>query len=264
MHIPNNLEAAKRSSVAILLVSAMALAGVGCNGSRDQLRNPGTTNTTQGDEVFPDTAIGRQLKEHLTIIVAVDEDSEQRYQQSLARLRNNPGVVKAIFAAYTASPEELYFQRQLLVETLKEMRSEEALDYLHRIASEPIPQEKFTTKGAEYSTREEEIIVRVTAIEGINYLASEGNAADKLLSGYVTHEDLTVRQLAVRGYLSAAGEETRAKRIARLKTVLPPEEHWFITGETTDIKSVPHPDMPEKFDLGSFKNKSSPPPRAKE
>ena len=71
-----------------------------------------------------------------------------------------------------------------------------------------------------------------------------------LIEKYIAHPELTLRQIAIRGYLSVAtsGSE-RDQRAERIRKVLPREQYWLLMAEPTDPRTVLHPEMPEQFDL---------------
>jgi hypothetical protein len=235
------------AAAAVLTASALGLAA--CERPTDELMTPAAPGTPQGEEAFPSTPTGAQVRAHLAASVGTGENAEGAYQDTLAALRSNPEAATAIAETYRRTPEELYLQRQLLVQTLKDLRIAEALNALDEIAAQPIPAERFPAENAEYSSREEELIIRAAALEGILALGAVDEAAGQRVARYLDHEELTMRQLAVRGWLAAVDGDARAARAAELRARLPVTEHWLITAEPTDIRTVPHPDLPDRFDL---------------
>ena len=105
----------------------------------------------------------------------------------------------------------------------------------------------------------DEVVIRVTAVEGLSMLAAQRSqeADDLLLRLISTHEDLTVRQMAARGYLASPLGNAK-ERAQRLRQVLPAREHWYITTELTNIRRVPHPAMPATFDLDTKRGANAP------
>jgi len=140
--------------------------------------------------------------------------------------------------------------RTMLTEGLKELRSPGALAHLNDIAKEKIPADQ-RPENTEIDTRTDEVVIRITAVEGIAILAANRSAeAENSLLELTGHEDLTVRQMAARGYLnSPLGNVEEKLQVLRRK--LPQTEHWYLTTKTTDIKQVQHPDMPAEFKLES-------------
>ena len=151
-----------------------------------------------------------------------------------------------------------------MVEALKEMRSEDALAQLYRIATAPIPKDRLP-EDTEVDTRENETVIRITAVQGLSTLAANSSIkADNLLLELVGHDDLTVRQMAARGDPgSAVGDP--GEKLKVLQEKIPKEEHWYPTTKLTDIRTVPHPDVLPDLDLATFlKQTSDEGPKVKE
>lgn len=216
-----------------------------------------SSSTINLDTIYPNTAAGKVVQEHIKASMGNGEDAEARYQQSLGLLRKEPGAGEALYSTYLKVPEQNYFLRTLLVEGLKELHAPDALRYLSEIANQKIPPNR-VPESAEINTRQDEVVIRVTAVEGISALAADSvEAAEKELTGLIAHEDLTVRQMAVRGYLNSKFGNAKEK-IEMLRRRLPQQEHWYITTDTTNIRQVPHPKMPDNFKLEP-KNPTTPP-----
>lgn len=138
-------------------------------------------STVKLDTIYPNTPAGKIVQEHIKASMAQGEDAEARYQQSLNLLRKEPGAGEALFTTYSKVPEQYYFMRTLLVEGLKELHAPDALKYLSEIAWQKIPANRYP-ENAELNTRQDEIIIRVTAVEGISKLAADSvEAAEKTL-----------------------------------------------------------------------------------
>lgn len=197
----------------------------------------------QEEKDFPDTQVGRLLRDHVGAAVNTGRDAEARYQASLTLLRGQSEAVSAmITATYSKIDEARYFRRWLLVETLRELHSDRTLATLKTIAESPIPEEMWSDDEA--FSQDREISIRTTAIAGIADLASRGNEeADRLLTNFFGHENPAVRRVAIIGYANA-GTDYEA-RTSFLKRVLPVEDQRFITLKATDIRTVAHPDIPD-------------------
>jgi hypothetical protein len=217
-----------------------------------------------GDAIYPKTPTGQQIKKHLTAMAGVGEDAEANYQKSLAVMRLNPEVLSVLAEVYEAIVEEDYFRRTLVVETLKEMHSVDALSYLARIANTPIPEDRMP-KNTEVNTREDEIVIRITAVQGLSVLAAQDSSeANNLLLKLVSHDDLTVRQMSARGYLGSSVGSLDEK-LKQLHEIVPEDEHWYLTTKLTEIRKVQHPEVLPDFDLEAFmKQQSNKAPRVEE
>ncbi len=186
--------------------------------------------------IFPDTPLGYHLHEHINEIVdSTGSNAASRYQASLTVLRTNPEAVTVMLEqAYQSLDETLYLDRWKIVDTLASLESEFALDSLATIASESISVEK-NRKTREFSTYEEEVMIRTSAIDGIKRLAQAGivEAYDELFQ-LVGSGDRSVQLSAVIAYRSLSF--VHGNGIEELRTVLASEDEWMLDLE---ILSVP-------------------------
>ena len=209
------------------------------------------------DSVYSNTAIGRMIKAHIRTAMGNGIDAEALYQKSLDSLRVTAGASEELYATYKRAPEKEYFLRTMLVESLKELHAPSALQHLSDIANDKIPANLYPGEG-EMNTRQDEIVIRVTAVEGIAKLAADSlMEAEKVLTALIKNEDLTIRQMAVKGYLHSAFGNAQEK-IEVLRRQLPKEEQWYITLDTTNIRQVKHPEMPAQFKLDSSHSSTAP------
>ncbi|RZS99468.1 HEAT repeat domain-containing protein [Aquimarina brevivitae] len=209
------------------------------------------------DGFFASVPNGKLIQEHLQLAVGSGKDAEERYLWSLHRLRDQKNLAESIAMLYQKIPDQNYLYRTMLIETLKELRTEEALEFLYEIASLNIPRDT-APENPEIDTRLDEIIIRITAVEGLGILAKNKNeVAEKMLFRLTTHEDLTVRQMATRNYLQSPLGNVEEK-MEMLYERLPKNEHWYITTKATDIRKVEHPDMPEEFEIKLNETKETP------
>jgi len=206
------------------------------------------SSQSQVEKLYLNTPAGQRVKDHMNASMAHGADAEAKYQESLTRLRAEPGAADALYETYRKIPAEHYLLRTMLTEGLKELRSPAALAHLNDIAREKIPADR-RPENTEIDTRTDEVVIRITAVEGIAILAANRSAeAENSLLELTGNEDLTVRQMAARGYLnSPLGNLEEKLQVLRRK--LPQTEHWYLTTKTTDIKQVQHPDMPADFKL---------------
>ncbi len=227
---------------------------------------------TTGTPVFPAGALGDLLRTHMKVMTGVGKDPEQKfqdaekaYQASLQELRGRaPEVIPLLAGAYNRTEESNYFRRWALVETMRELQSETAVSALAKIATSAIPQERIRT-DPERSSVDEEIRIRVTAVEGLGPLAKTNKVAERTLLSLTKNPHLGMQRAAIREYLAAApNPDEQEKRSERLRAALPPDRHQLITLETTDIKRVPHPDIPDKFNIKKPRPPEGAPPKAQQ
>jgi len=221
---------------------------------------------------FPAGAIGDLLRTHMKAMTGVGKDPEQKfqdaekaYQASLRELRGRaPEVIPLLAGAYNRTKESNYFRRWALVETMRELQSETAVIALAQIATSAIPQERIRT-DSERSSVDEEIRIRVTAVEGLGPHARTNKAAERTLLNLTKNPHLGIHRAAIREYLAAdPNPDEQKKRSERLKASLHRDRHQLITLETTEIRRVPHPDMPDKFDIKKPRPPEGAPPKTQQ
>lgn len=243
----------------------------GSPADREGERDVARAGPRRDTPVWPPGPNGDLIRRHFARMVAVGtdprqnyEDAERAYQASLGQLRERAAqIAPALSSAYARAPETEYFFRWAIVETLRELRSERAQGDLVRIAASAIPPERFGP-GAERSSVGEEIRIRATAIEAVAQWAAAGSAAERLLLDLARNEQLGIRRAAIRGYLHAARTpEEREQRADRLRAQLPATSHPLVTLDITDIRTVPHPDMPGSNETKPSARPADPPPKAR-
>ncbi len=163
------------------------------------------------------------------------ECAEDDYQQALGRLRRKAKrACDAIAAEYDALPEDAYLDRWSLVMLLAELGHRNATTTFAAILESGIPEERsgdphgFTTVG-------EEVMIRTTAVEGLERLAAEGeDAAVEVLLANVTHENFSVRRAAVQALVATGGDEMPE----RLAEMLPERHRDLLRIERRDVRGV--------------------------
>jgi hypothetical protein len=132
----------------------------------------------QDVELFPDTPTGKQLRAHMMVLAIpapTMKEADSKYMASVVELKKNPGeAVKLVHAAYKKIDDQHYFNRWGLVKTLGDLESTKASQPLADIATSTIPPEK-SSDLHHFSTQEEELIIRIRAVEGLAVLAQRGD-----------------------------------------------------------------------------------------
>ena len=190
-------------------------------------------------ELFPETALGLQLREHmLTLALPAEqpEEADQRYAESLAVLQQSADeAVKLLEGAYHRIEPTRYFERWGLAKTLADLETPAAYGILASIARAPIPPER-NEDLHHFSTQEEEIMIRLRAVEGLTLLAASGHeAADAELLSLATdspEQNLAIQSRAIKGYLRADPNDGKA-RASLLQSRLPEEMHGIVTLDVT-------------------------------
>jgi hypothetical protein len=195
-----------------------------------------TTPTLQdGKAMFPDTEAGRRLTAHWQVATTprrTAAEADREYQQSIRELRKDAASsARLLREAYWNTPEEHQESRFIHASTLGDLESDEALEPLREIATDPIMPERFEDPHA-HSSQSEERVIRMVAVDGLAALAKAGNAdADEMLLEIATNsaydDQRGTRIRAIRGYL-AAGPDTLV-RAKTLRDATPESLHWAIS-----------------------------------
>lgn len=188
--------------------------------------------------VFPNTVLGKQLQNHMMILAMPAETIEQAdasYNASLTELKKNAAeVVTLLTEAYKKTEARHYFNRWGLVKTMGDIGSNTAAKPLSEIVFTKIPAET-SLDLHHFSTQEEEIIIRIRAIEGLGMLAKNGDpTSDRLLLQLAldsSQKNSAIQLRAIKAYLRA-GKDT-GEREKLLKSRLDKKLHDIITSAVT-------------------------------
>lgn len=197
-------------------------------------------NNTQPHDsiVFPNTVLGKQLQNHMMILALpaeTIEEADARYDSSLAELKKNAvEAVTLLSEAYKKTEARHYYNRWGLVKTLGDIGNNTAAPPLQAIVLAKLPAE--TSQDLHhFSTQEEEIIIKIRAIEGLGMLAKNGDqVSDRLLLQLAldsTQTNSALQLRAIKAYLRA-GKDT-GEREKLLKSRLDKKLHDIITTAVT-------------------------------
>jgi hypothetical protein len=188
--------------------------------------------------VFPNTVLGKQLQNHMMILALPAETLEEadaRYDSSLAELKKNAvEAVTLLTEAYKKTEARHYYNRWGLVKTLGDIGNNTAAPPLQAIVLAKLPAE--TSQDLHhFSTQEEEIIIKIRAIEGLGMLAKNGDqVSDRVLLQLAldsTQTNSALQLRAIKAYLRA-GKDT-GEREKLLKSRLDKKLHDIITTAVT-------------------------------
>ncbi len=189
--------------------------------------------------VFPNTSMGNQLRDHMMIVALpaeTIEEADAKYNGSLTELKKNPQeAINLLNEAYQKTEARHYFNRWGIVKTLGDLQNAHAIEPLTKIALSRIPPE--TSEDLHhFSSQEEEVVIRIRAIEGLGVIAKSGDKiADETLLRIALDSaiDNSAMQLrAIKAYLRA-GKNTD-ERIRSLKSKLNTGMHDIITVAVTN------------------------------
>lgn len=167
-------------------------------------------------------------------------DSDPEPMQKLAELRKNAEESAAeLVKSYRSIAPARRIDRWKVVHTLGQLRTESALEDLASIAFEPVPapappRQRPDGHGAEADpTFDQEMMIRVRAVEGIEILAREGSAAaERALLRVVGSPALSARRAAVQAYLRLPADPERRRH--EVAEALRPDEQWIL-----ELRDVP-------------------------
>jgi len=188
----------------------------------------------------PGNPLNERIVEAINRMGGLGDNAEAEYQASLETLRSvAEEAVPIIVSEYKNLPEVQYLDRWSLIQLLAELKHPSSLSGFDEILSSPIPPERSKSPHT-FSTRGEEIILRTTAVEAITRIAAEDNreAVDLLLK-HTRHENFSVKQAAIQGYLSLGGENARKA----LLEMLPESDHYILDIRRMDVGKVPQPEV---------------------
>jgi hypothetical protein len=164
------------------------------------------------------------------------EDAEGAYQRALADLRERPESVLFEISQLIGQSGELdYSTRWMLVYTATQLRHPASLPLLVNLVQTPIPPERSKDPHS-LTTVGQETILRTTAVEGIGYLATEGNTqALEVLVSFVQHPSFSIRRAAVQSVLA-----TKPNREIRnqVKSMLPPDQQFLLELKQPTVNEV--------------------------
>ena len=186
-----------------------------------------------------------KINKHLESIHQIAENSDENYQKSLDELKKDKeNITLLLWENYQELEEGNYLARQKIIETIRALHSKNSIPILNELALDKMPEEK-SSDDDHGSTRLEEGIIRLTAIEGLGYFSKKGNIETlQTLLDIIKSTDspLPLKRQATREYLlSSNGPQSLQNNKQMLKEVLDPKIHFIIT----DQIDSPEEQLPE-------------------
>ena len=195
---------------------------------------------------YDQTKTEKLIDNHLSVMHRGGKKAVQQYEQSLKELKKDADqATKELFILYNEQKENNYLKRQQIIETIRALQSPVSIPLLVQIAQTPLPPER-SADIHHGSTRIEEGIIRLTAIEGLGYFASEGEIKSyEALQEIMSDEKspLPIKRQAVRELLlSTKTSEELSLLKKEMKNFLPSNQHFIIT-EKIDSPDEQMPDI---------------------
>ena len=144
------------------------------------------------------------------------DEAEDAYARSLDAVRSRRDeVVAAVATEYEDLPEDRYLERWSLVYLVAELRYKGALGFFERLLASEIPDERSTDPHS-FTTAGEEVMLRTTAVEGLERLAvdGDGDAIERLVE-HLRHPNFSVRRACMQA-LSSVGDRDALERARRV------------------------------------------------
>ena len=155
---------------------------------------------------LPDNDIGNFLRQHFLNATAFGESAEDNYKKSLQLLKEHSlDAIDTLLKAYENLNSEQYFTRWLIVNTISQLESENAIAPLGLIAKTKIPVEKYNVNKIGYSSVQKEVIIRLAAVRGLSLLARKKftDAENALVHLSIHGENNALKIMSIQGYLSS-------------------------------------------------------------
>ncbi|MEO6092511.1 MAG: hypothetical protein ABIT04_04700 [Novosphingobium sp.] len=180
--------------------------------------------------------LGALIVEAINLMGGAGPCAEENYQRAVDRLARNAGAVVVLLAEeYERLDASQYLDRWALVHLMVELRHDAALDFVDRLLSRKLPEERGVDLHS-FSTLAEEVMIRTTAVDVLTGLAHDGSSrAVELMLRHVGHENFSVRRAAVQGYLEHGGEGARETLLKHL----PERDQHLIDIKRVDVRTVP-------------------------
>jgi hypothetical protein len=183
------------------------------------------------------------LDNFLQVMNQVGDDAEENYEKALSELRQRPDeAIIEIVRSEKACDDLDYPTRWALLYTATEIKHPSSLPFLSDVVLTPIPPEHSKNPHS-FSTVAQETILRTTAIDGIRYLAEQGNEeALKKLYEFIKLPSISMRRASIQAIFSARKDKETRDRLAAL---LPSEQQFLLDIKPTDVRNVPQVKNPE-------------------
>lgn len=210
------------------------------------------------EEVLPlkgDYATVSDIHHHLNI--SLNSSNEADYFSSLTQMKSHGELaLKSLHDAYFQVPKNQYFERWLCVNTAGHLEHPSFIVFAQQILAQAIPAE--TSSNTHYfSTLEEEMMIRLSAINGLERLAKKGNgtAASVLFYTAKDHREHAVAREAALSYISASDNRKMAQTL--LQIYLPAYRQSFLEVKRGNIAALA---KQNKLKWMKTKKPASPPP----
>jgi len=162
-------------------------------------------------------------------------EAEDAYRSCVDRLRRKQkAAINVIEAEYRDMADDAYLDRWSLVMLLVELQDERSLQFFDELLGSPIPEEKSADPHG-FSTVGEEVMLRTTAVEGLERMAADGSErAIEVLLKHAGHEVFSIRRAIAQALVEVGGEDMRKT----LEEKLSPRHRDVLNIRRTDVRKV--------------------------
>ncbi len=166
------------------------------------------------------------LRRFLKTINSIGDGAQESYNDALKDLRqDSESIIFEIAREEKACNPMDYVTRWGLIHAATELRHALSIPFLKNIILTPIPPE-LSKDPHSFSTAANETIIRTTAIEGIKYLAQEGDEdALNVLFECLNQPSISIRRASIQAILSVRKDESSLQRI---KDILPESQQFLL------------------------------------
>ncbi len=195
--------------------------------------------------LFTDSRVGAQLKNALESMNSMGEEAEDRFQEALKQLRENPEeVLLEITEAFNCNclPDD-YPTKWGMVYLVTQLKHKSAYHFLKRLIKKPIPAER-SKHPHSFSTVAEETVLRTTAIEALGYFMDKNQKdtqqllLDVFRSGSLSMIRASAQTLAAAGYLDEMKDD--------IQKCLPEDYRYLLKIRPSKVQDVEQIKDPER------------------
>jgi hypothetical protein len=187
---------------------------------------------------FAGEGVGSLVLNAVNAMGGSGSDAESHYQRALTSVRDSADEVVRLIASregFASVPEEHYVARWSLVQLLADLESPATVGLLAEILGAPIPEERSKDPHS-VSTVAEEVMIRTTAVDGLERLGRQGvDEARELLLRYVEHEQFSVRRACAQALVAIGNRDDLGRLGERLRAR---DEAWLLDVRRTDVRQV--------------------------
>ncbi len=208
-----------------------------------------------------DSPAGKLLSNFVVSMNQFGDNAQEVYEEALEAMRKRAGevIVEIARALGNCHPDNYPF-RWALIHAAAELRHPAAIPLLRNLVLTPIPAERSENPHS-FSTVAEETILRTTAVEGMEFLATKGDEKEAVVENifeFLKLPSLSVRRASVQALLVIDDSKKQRDRIARL---LPDDQRFLLDIKRTKVEEVPQIEEPQRHLREAAKQieKESPP-----